>query len=637
MVLMCNILKKTFKAVIISSCIFLSMQFAELIQAGTFFVSTSGSNNGDGSSENPWATPGYASKQIQGGDTLIIRSGSYILSVFYDDMIIPPSGTEQEYTIIKGENGTILKGQDNLFSAIQLDGVHYIKIENLEITHNSDASDVRFRCGITGGYDPVSNIIMKDMQIHHIDEGGIDLRDVDGLEIINCNIHHCGFGSVMGPAAGVAGGWKNIKISGSQLSYNGHYYQGGPGPSPYDRPDGFGIEPSQGPIEIFDTIAEHNRGDGLDSKSENTYINNCIVANNSCDGIKLWGDNSKIENCLIYGTGDGNTESTPWANIVIGNPDQAINVDLVNVTVCDNPQRSMYVMYCQYDQPAPLVNLTIKNCVFSGTNVAFMGDSVSVDIDNSLFYISDQGSAQVYANGREYMSDELDLLGAGNIYGNPLFVSPAFGTDGDYHLQENSPCIDAGALPEAPSKDLDGNARPAGNGVDIGAYEYGSVPDPDDKTAPEAISDLKIDNVTGTQISLSWTASGDDGNLGSASVYDIRYGTEPINESNWASAVSVYNEPVPLAAGSDQVFTIIGLASNAEYYIAIKVIDDSNNVSLLSNIVSYTTKTLEDLSRISNGGKLISFKSQRSTSKWAAKNIIDGKRSRKKVMEHGLL
>ena len=42
------------------------------------------------------------------------------------------------------------------------------------------------------------------------------------------------------------------------------------GTSPYDRPDGFSIESSEGPIEISYTVVEHNRGDGIESKAANT-------------------------------------------------------------------------------------------------------------------------------------------------------------------------------------------------------------------------------------------------------------------------------------------------------------------------------------------------------------------------------
>jgi len=177
----------------------------------------------------------------------------------------------------------------------------------------------------------------------------MNIQDVDDLQIIDCRIEYAGFGALGGPA-GEHGGWRRVTIRGANLSWSGHYYQGGDGSNrPYDRPDGFGIEPCEGPILIEETIAEHNYGDGLDSKASNTTIRRAVVANNSCDGVKLWGNNSRIENTLIYGRGDGNPEPSPWAAIVIDQVEQAnARFEIVNVTVDDYLGKN-YLMYVQYE------------------------------------------------------------------------------------------------------------------------------------------------------------------------------------------------------------------------------------------------------------------------------------------------
>lgn len=440
-----------------------------------YYVAPTGNNANPGTRDHPWATPGYGSRQLAPGDTLIILGGRYTLSEYDADILTPPSGTASAWITIQGEEGRrpVLAGRDNLATAINLSGVQYVRLQNLEITHDDQATGeaLWFREGVEILGAPSAHIVLQDLYIHHIDEFGMNIQDVEDLQILNCRIEYAGFGALGGPA-GEHGGWRDVTIRGSSLSWSGHYYQGGDGSArPYDRPDGFGIEPAQGPILIEDTVAEHNYGDGLDSKAANTTIRRCVVANNSCDGVKVWADGSRVENTLIYGRGDGNAETTPWAAIVIDQVEQTdAHFEIVNVTVDDYVGQN-YLLYVQYDNPVP-VQVTLRNTVFSGRGPEcpiYIGAASTLIADHNLFYLPQNATLLTHGE-TTFTCENIASLGEGNACGDPRFVRPAWGETGDYHLQTGSPAINAGTTVGAPNVDLENRSRDAQ--PDIGAYEY---------------------------------------------------------------------------------------------------------------------------------------------------------------------
>ena len=105
-----------------------------------------------------------------------------------------------------------------------------------------------------------------------------------------------------------------------------------------------------------------------------------------------------------------------------------------------------------------------------------------------------------------------------------------------------------------------------------------------DNIAPSAVSDLSVSSVTSRTALLTWTATGDNDTVGVADWYDVRYSTIPITESNFASASQAVGEPDPLPSGSAEEFTVGGLDAGTTYYFAIKVMDESDNSSPLSNV-----------------------------------------------------
>jgi hypothetical protein len=109
---------------------------------------------------------------------------------------------------------------------------------------------------------------------------------------------------------------------------------------------------------------------------------------------------------------------------------------------------------------------------------------------------------------------------------------------------------------------------------------------------PAAIVDLQVVTPRPISIELSWTATGDDGNEGAATFYDLRYSQSPITSENWESVAQYNNVPLPQVAGTSQSVIVIGLKPLTKYFFAIKAIDEQNNISAISNVVSATTTEL---------------------------------------------
>ena len=81
---------------------------------------------------------------------------------------------------------------------------------------------------------------------------------------------------------------------------------------------------------------------------------------------------------------------------------------------------------------------------------------------------------------------------------------------------------------------------------------------------------------------LRWTAPGDDGAEGTASVYDLRMSNSLITHDNFLQAAPILNVPAPHVAGTIESIELILPAG--EYYFAIKVADEVPNWSPLSNV-----------------------------------------------------
>ncbi|MCK5619927.1 MAG: S8 family serine peptidase, partial [Candidatus Krumholzibacteria bacterium] len=117
-----------------------------------------------------------------------------------------------------------------------------------------------------------------------------------------------------------------------------------------------------------------------------------------------------------------------------------------------------------------------------------------------------------------------------------------------------------------------------------------------DSIPPGKVMDLAVASTSSNTATLTWTAVGDDGYVGTATRYDIRYSTRQIYWSSFEQATPVPNPPTPQPAGTPEMFEVWGLDYNTQYSFAMKVYDEQENVSFISNLPLGTTLGIPQLS-----------------------------------------
>ncbi|WP_135556907.1 alpha/beta fold hydrolase [Paenibacillus cymbidii] len=115
-----------------------------------------------------------------------------------------------------------------------------------------------------------------------------------------------------------------------------------------------------------------------------------------------------------------------------------------------------------------------------------------------------------------------------------------------------------------------------------------------DTTAPAPITSLSVDSQTGTTITLKWTATGDDGNTGQATSYEVRYSDfyptmTKLGKDTWTGAPVYAQSLVPKPAGQQETLTVTGLKPGKLYSFTVEAKDEANNSSGLSDSVATMT------------------------------------------------
>lgn len=115
------------------------------------------------------------------------------------------------------------------------------------------------------------------------------------------------------------------------------------------------------------------------------------------------------------------------------------------------------------------------------------------------------------------------------------------------------------------------------------------VLDGKDPNAPAQVTNLAGSAAGTTSINLTWTTPGDDGMIGTAAMYRVRYSTSAITSTNFSSAKKASGVPSPDDPNTPESMTVTGLASGTCYNLALRGFDEWGN-GPLSNVIKCGTR-----------------------------------------------
>lgn len=429
----------------------LSFTLTKQVSAQTnYYVSTTGNDNNTGTTiPQAWLTIQKAANELQAGDTVFIKSGTY------PEIVIPAnSGTASNfitYTNYPGDT-PILDGTSFASTYLQfydrgifdIKDKYYINVNGLTVKNSAGGGIMcRFgssnitisnntvkNCKATGigvgynrdNYPLATNIIAHNNFIDSCSlqsRESLSFRSVTNFEISNNTVQNT-------PKEG---------IDAKSGCSNGHIYKN--------------TVRNAGAVGIY---VDAGYPDPLYTSShsiyvyENTVINSigsfAVASEEGCLGENIW-----FYNNIAYDTSPLSGNGFCVANYGMSGPLK--NIYILNNTFYGKGHRGIYIN-----------NLNVSN-IFIRNNITSQNGISQIDVKSTQ--IDSVFVAYNLINGTN--------VDDGNypVFGNPNFVNELMG---DFHIAANSPAIDKGIGTDAPLVDFDGVSRPSGSGFDIGAFEY---------------------------------------------------------------------------------------------------------------------------------------------------------------------
>ena len=505
-------------------------------------------------------------------DTLFLQSGIY--SAAGGTFTYDTTGNDNQSVVISGGWNTAFTNQSLNFSQTILDGNSANQV--MAISANKPGLDFNFtliNLTVQNGYTTdrsgagISTFI-----------GSLVNNDVGNL---NLYINHCQFRN-NNAQNNKSGGALNLicyfEISNSSFLSNMAYNGGAL--SSATKPD---LDQSMSPL-IDNCYFEDNSNYG--NQGSTIWHNVTLRVLNSIIKGKTDGVSSAGNGSAIWGNSGSMTiaHNTVFSKIRIqywGCSVQAFDggMELVNCVFEDNK-----VLLNGYGAVSFFHNNGSVNRKIIITNCTFVGNQSYVDqggaihmrlngndsciVTNCIFW--NNGSYPLiseFATGQSRVSYTLSPSGynaqgfvdAGN---NLIAVNPLFVGANNYHLQSNSPCINAGKnnAPAILPFDIEGKIRNLGGFVDLGVFEF--------NRAPEALvlNTLSVDENVPTSTVVS-TILGTDPDAGDVLQYELI----PGNGTNDAD-----NDKFSITGDELHILELPNFEIQAEYHINMRAVDSGS-------------------------------------------------------------
>jgi len=396
-------------------------------EAADRYVAPGGDDGGAGTEGDPWATLQHAADSVAAGDTVHVAPGDY---AGFD---LRTSGAPGAWIRFLADPGVrIVTPNPVTDDGVNLEGASYVEVAGFtvegmprnglravlghHVTFRGNRAFDSFERGILTGF--VDDLLIEGNETAGaIDEHGIYVSNSGDRPVIRGNLSYGNHGA--------------------GIHMNGDASLGG---------DGVISDALVEENVILDNGLGGGAGINCDGVEDSVFRNNLLLGNHA-SGITLF----RI---------DGGAPST--GNLVVNNTIVMAADGRWGITIRDGSGGN-----------------TLRNNIVLSRH-SFRGSlDVEVATDSHVGLVSDHNVLmdRITPDGGDSV---MDLATWQATYGQDahsflategeLFVDPEL-PDGDYHLKEGSPAEDAGTATDAPPADVDGDPRPSGDGVDVGADE----------------------------------------------------------------------------------------------------------------------------------------------------------------------